>query len=188
MKKLLFISIVLVTFLDAEVDLGDDLASGDLISAEVLNSKFNALNSVVGEIVDANLLGNWECISYMSSEGFVPDSYQIANGGNGQVGNGKFFSTNATLNLSETDNDTSIISPKSWTITKDDVVNSDGYLSGVYTLIGNTIFFHNDSTELQDEDELQDFKFLINRMSSSKLSLVESDNSRKIIVCELTSS
>ena len=60
MKKLLFISIALITFLEAEVDLGDDLASGDLISAEVLNSKFNTLNSVVGEIVDADLLGNWE--------------------------------------------------------------------------------------------------------------------------------
>ena len=188
MKKLLFISIVLVTFLDAEVDLGDDLASGDLISAEVLNSKFNALNSVVGEIADDNLLGNWECISYISSVGFVPDSYRIANGGNGQVGNGKFFSTNATLNLSETDNDTSIISPKSWTITKDDVVNSDGYLSGVYTLIGNTIFFHNDSTQIEDEDELRDYKFLINRMSESKLSLVESVDNRQVVICELTSS
>ncbi len=51
MKKLLFISIALITFLEAEVDLGDDLASGDLISAEVLNSKFNTLNSVLVKLL-----------------------------------------------------------------------------------------------------------------------------------------
>jgi len=188
MKKLLFISIALITFLEAEVDLGDDLASGDLISAEVLNSKFNSLNGVVGEIVDSDLIGNWECISYFSSVGYVPDAYKIANGGNGQVGNGKFFSINATLNLSETDEDPSIISPKSWTISKDGVVNSDAGLSGVYTLIGNTIFFHNDGTEMHDEDDVIDVVFSINRMNASKLSLVESVDNKQVVICELTSS
>ena len=181
-------SLFLVASLDADVDLGEEFAAGDLVTADAFNAKFNALNGVVGEIVDADLVGNWECISYISSVGYIPDSYQIANGGNGQVGNGKFFSTDATLNLSETDDDSSIISPKSWTISKDDVVNSDGYLSGVYTLIGNTIFFHNDSTEMHDEDEVRDFNFSINRMSASKLALVESEDNRKVVICELTSS
>lgn len=188
MKNLLVMSLFLVASLDADVDLGEEFAAGDLVTADAFNAKFNALNGVVGEIVDADLVGNWECISYISSVGYIPDSYQIANGGNGQVGNGKFFSTDATLNLSETDDDSSIISPKSWTISKDDVVNSDGYLSGVYTLIGNTIFFHNDSTEMHDEDEVRDSNFSINRMSASKLALVESEDNRKVVICELTSS
>ena len=187
MKKLLFISLFLVANVNSDVDLGEDFAAGDIVTADAFNTKFNALNGVVGEIVDADLLGNWECISYMSSQGFLPDSYQIANGGNGQVGNGKFFSINATLNLSETDDDSSIISPKSWTISKDDVVNSDGYLSGVYTLIGNIIFFHTDSTNIEP-GELTDFNFSINRLSQSKLALVDNDINRKVVICELTSS
>ena len=136
----------------------------------------------------SDLIGNWECISYFSSVGYVPDAYKIANGGNGQVGNGKFFSINATLNLSETDEDPSIISPKSWTISKDGVVNSDAGLSGVYTLIGNTIFFHNDGTEMHDEDDVIDVVFSINRMNASKLSLVESVDNKQVVICELTSS
>mgnify|MGYP001199376588 CR=1 FL=1 len=188
MKKYFLIIFIFCQTSYADLEIGSDFEAGDLISAEIFNAKFNAINGVLGEIVDADLLGNWECVSYMSSLGFVPESYLIANGGNGQVGSGKFFSTNATLNLSETDNDSSINSPKSWTISKDDVVNSNGFLSGVYTLIGDIIFFHNDSTNINDEDELLDSTFSINRLSPSKLALVDKEIYRKVVICELTSS
>ena len=151
MKKLLFISIVLVTFLDAEVDLGDDLASGDLISAEVLNSKFNALNSVVGEIVDADLLGNWECTSYKDSI----DSYSKADGGNGQVGDGYFYSKTANLSFTETDTESSLNSPKNWSIDQDNVLlNHEEMESGIvqnqgtYSLLGNVLYLFNDQGSL----------------------------------------
>ena len=147
MKKLLFISIVLVTFLDAEVDLGDDLASGDIISAEVLNTKFNALNSVVGEIVDADLLGNWECTSYKDNI----DSYSKADGGNGQVGDGHFYSKTANLSFTETDTESSINSPKNWSIDQDNVLlNHEEMESGIvqnqgtYSLLGNVLYLFND--------------------------------------------
>ena len=187
MKKLLFVSLFFIANVNSDIDLGEDFAPGDLVTADAFNTKFNALNGVVGEIVDADLLGNWECVSYMYRLGFLPDSYLIANVGNGQVGNGYFYSINATLNLSETDNESSINSPKSWTISKDGVVNFNGFLSGDYTLIGNTIFFQGPEIE-PDDYRLQDPKFLINRMSASKLSLVGGDYPSQIIVCELTSS
>ena len=188
MKKFLLIIFFAIQTSHADVEIGSDFEPGDVISAEEFNNKFNAINGVLGEITDSDLIGNWECISYKSSLGFIPDAYQIANGGNGQVGNGKFFSINASLNLSQTDNDSSINSPKSWTISKDDVVNSDGILSGVYTLIGNSIFFHNNSTINEEEDDVRDSFFYINRISPSKLAFVDSESNTKVIICELTSS
>ena len=148
MKKLLFISIALITFLEAEVDLGDDLASGDLISAEVLNSKFNTLNSVVGEIVDADLLGNWECTSfkYGSDSGYLE-----TDGGNGQVGDGYFYSKTGNLSFTETDTESSLNSPKNWSIDQDNVLlNHEEMESGIvqnqgtYSLLGNVIYLFND--------------------------------------------
>ena len=188
MKKFLLIMFFAIQTSYAEVEIGSDFEPGDVISAEEFNNKFNAINGVLGEITDSDLIGNWECISYFSSVGFIPDAYQIENGGNGQVGNGKFFSINATLNLSETDDDPSINSPKSWTISKNGVVNSDAGLSGFYTLIGNIIFFHDDGTGTFDEDEVRDVTFSINRMNASKLALVESVDNKQVVICELTSS
>ena len=84
--------------------------------------------------------------------------------------------------------DPSINSPKSWTISKNGVVNSDAGLSGFYTLIGNIIFFHDDGTGTFDEDEVRDVTFSINRMNASKLALVESVDNKQVVICELTSS
>ena len=89
MKNLLVMSLFLVASLDADVDLGEEFAAGDLVTADAFNTKFNALNGVVGEIVDADLLGNWECTSfkYGSDSGYLE-----TDGGNGQVGDGYFYS------------------------------------------------------------------------------------------------
>ena len=184
MKKLLFISIVLITFLEAEVDLGDDLASGDLISADVLNSKFNALNGVVGEIVDADLLGNWECTSFKDSTDYIDSSHEIENGGNGQVGDGYFYSNTGILSLSETDSESSLNSPKSWSISRDDVINDNGDSEGKYTLLANRIFFYDDEPALSGA-------FNILMLSDSKLTLnVHGQRGRypnENIICEIIS-
>jgi len=169
MKKLLFISIVLITFLEAEVDIGDDLASGDLISAEVLNSKFNALNSVVGEIADADLLGNWECTAYKEISD-QDENFEVANGGNGQVGSGYFASNTGTLSLFESDSETSLNSPKSWSITRLDVIGGSGGLSGTYSLLANKLFLF---SEFEGSSEsFVKGAFFINKLSSTKMSLI----------------
>jgi len=146
MKKLLFISLFLVANVNSDVDLGEDFAAGDLVTADAFNTKFNALNGVVGEIVDADLLGNWECTSYKD---FADSSHLVENGGNGQVGSGSFYSNTGTLSLTENDTESSLNSPKIWSIDRDDVIfdneeieeDSVNLNSGTYSLLGNTLYF-----------------------------------------------
>ena len=142
MKNLLVMSLFLVASLDADVDLGEEFAAGDLVTADAFNTKFNALNGVVGEIVDADLLGNWECTAYKEiSDG--DENFETANGGNGQVGSGYFESNTGTLSLFESDSDTSLNSPKSWSITRDVIGGSEG-ISGTYSLLANKLFLFNE--------------------------------------------
>ena len=148
MKNLLFIFLFLVVSLDADVDLGEDFAAGDLVTADAFNTKFNALKSVVGEIVDADLLGNWECTSfkYGSDSGYLE-----TDGGNGQVGDGYFYSKTGNLSFTETDTESSLNSPKNWSIDQDNVLlNHENMESGIvqnqgtYSLLGNVLYLFND--------------------------------------------
>ena len=148
MKSLLFISLFLVVNLNADVDLGEDFAAGDLVTADAFNTKFNALKSVVGEIVDADLLGNWECTSfkYGSDSGYLE-----TDGGNGQVGDGYFYSKTGNLSFTETDTESSLNSPKNWSIDQDNVLlNHEEMESGIvqnqgtYSLLGNVLYLFND--------------------------------------------
>ena len=148
MKSLLFISLFLVVNLNADVDLGEDFAAGDLVTADAFNTKFNALKSVVGEIVDADLLGNWECTSfkYGSDSGYLE-----TDGGNGQVGDGYFYSKTGNLSFTETDTESSLNSPKNWSIDQDNVLlNHENMESGIvqnqgtYSLLGNVLYLFND--------------------------------------------
>lgn len=136
----------MVANVNSDVDLGEDFAAGDLVTADAFNTKFNALNGVVGEIVDADLLGNWECTSYKD---FADSSHLVENGGNGQVGSGSFYSNTGTLSLTENDTESSLNSPKIWSIDRDDVIfdneeieeDSVNLNSGTYSLLGNTLYF-----------------------------------------------
>ena len=146
MKNFLVMSLFLVASLGADVDLGEEFAAGDLVVADAFNAKFNALNAVVGEIVDADLIGNWECTSYKD---FLDNSHFSENGGNGQVGNGNFYSNTGILSLTENDTESSLNSPKIWSIDRDDVIFDNeeieieeaNFNSGTYSLLGNTLFF-----------------------------------------------
>ena len=165
MKKLLFISLFLVANVNSDVDLGEDFAAGDLVTADAFNTKFNALNGVVGEIVDADLLGNWECTAYKDIADGIDEDFQIANGGNGQVGNGFFASNTGTLNLTELDTESSLTSPKSWSITRSDVIHRSSTTSGLYSLLANKIWFYHTQKILVAV-------FYINMLSSTKISLI----------------
>ena len=169
MKNLLVMSLFLVASLDADVDLGEEFAAGDLVTADAFNTKFNALNGVVGEIVDADLLGNWECTAYKEiSDG--DENFETANGGNGQVGSGYFESNTGTLSLFESDSDTSLNSPKSWSITRIGVIGGSGGLSGTYSLLANKLFLF---SELDGSTEpFVKGAFYINMLNSTKMSLI----------------
>ena len=143
MRKILLAILALNISVYADLDLGEDFEPGDLVTAEAFNSKFNKLNKVVGEIKDADILGVWDCISYKAT----PDpanadfSYLIENGGNGQVGNGYFFSNSGTVTFTESDQEPSLNSPKNFIVSNSDVLNDNGDDEGFYTLLLNKLYF-----------------------------------------------
>lgn len=141
MNKLFFIFLLFTSFSYADLDLGEDFTAGDVISAEEFNAKFAKLKKVVGEIKDSDVLGVWDCISYKESINFVDGSYEIANGGNGQVGNGYFYSNSGTITFSEQDEETSLNSPKQFLVSRADVLNDTGHDEGFYTLLLNKLHF-----------------------------------------------
>ena len=187
MKNLLVMSLFLVASLDADVDLGEEFAAGDLVTADAFNTKFNALNGVVGEIVDADLLGNWECTAYKEiSDG--DENFETANGGNGQVGSGYFESNTGTLSLFESDSDTSLNSPKSWSITRDVIGGSEG-ISGTYSLLANKLFLFNEVIAGASYPLVKG-AYIIHMLSASKISLIRQDHMyasypNKNIICEV---
>ena len=187
MKNLLVMSLFLVASLDADVDLGEEFAAGDLVTADAFNTKFNALNGVAGEIVDADLLGNWECTAYKEiSDG--DENFETANGGNGQVGSGYFESNTGTLSLFESDSDTSLNSPKSWSITRDVIGGSEG-ISGTYSLLANKLFLFNEVIAGASYPLVKG-AYIINMLSASKISLIRQDHMyasypNKNIICEV---
>ena len=187
MKNLLVMSLFLVASLDADVDLGEEFAAGDLVTADAFNTKFNALNGVVGEIVDADLLGNWECTAYKEISD-QDENFETANGGNGQVGSGYFESNTGTLSLFESDSDTSLNSPKSWSITRDVIGGSEG-ISGTYSLLANKLFLFNEVIAGASYPLVKG-AYIINMLSASKISLIRQDHMyasypNKNIICEV---
>lgn len=167
MNKLFSITLLFTSFSYAEIDIGDDFVAGDLISAEEFNQKFGKLKKVVGEIKDSDILGVWDCISYKETLNpeYADWSYLIENGGNGQVGNGYFFSNSGTITFTESDQESSLNSPKNFSVSKSDVLNDTGHDEGFYTLLlnklhffismgGNLIFSNSFHIELFDENKL----------------------------------
>jgi len=141
MKKLLLTFLLINIPVNADLDLGDDFAPGDLVAAETFNAKFGKLKKVVGEIKDSDLLGAWNCTTYMVTldPEFADGGFMIENGGNGQEGGGYFFSNSGTLTFSENDTETSLNSPKFWEASKGDLIEDGGNLTGEYSLLLNKL-------------------------------------------------
>ncbi|MEL1232213.1 MAG: hypothetical protein VXA26_12960 [Candidatus Neomarinimicrobiota bacterium] len=164
----LLLSIFLMPYsVQADLDLGDDFSSGATVSAAEFNQKFGKLKKVVGEIKDSDILGVWDCISYKETldPQYADGSYLIENGGNGQVGNGYFFSNSGTITFTESDQQSSLNSPKNFTVSRADVLNDTGHDEGFYTLLlnklhffissgGNLSFSNSFHIELFDENKL----------------------------------
>lgn len=141
MKKIFLLTLLFSSISNADLDIGEDFEAGDLVSAEEFNNKFGKLKKVVGEIKDSDILGVWDCESYKQSVNIVDGSYEIANGGNGQVGNGYFYSNSGTITFSELDQESSLNSPKQFIVSREDVINDTGHDEGTYTLLLNKLHF-----------------------------------------------
>ena len=191
MKKYFLVIFIFCQTSYADLEIGSDFEPGDLISAEIFNAKFNAINGVLGEIVDADLIGNWECTSYKDSTYYIDSEYEEDNGGNGQVGDGYFYSNTGLLSLSETDSESSLNAPKSWSISRNDVLNDNGDSEGTYTLLANKIFFYAEIGGQPDITQLSG-AFNILMFSNSKFSLnrygTRGNLPNENIICELISS
>lgn len=144
MNKLFSITLIFTALSYADLDIGEDFEAGDLVSAEEFNLKFGKLKKVVGEIKDSDILGVWDCISYKETldPEYADGSYLIENGGNGQVGNGYFFSNSGTVTFTESDQESSLNSPKNFSVSRADVLNDTGHDDGFYTLLLNKIHFY----------------------------------------------
>ena len=125
----------------ADLNLGDDFVTGATVSASAFNQKFSKIKNVIGQYNDSDLIGNWNCTSYKESITYIDWSHELANGGNGQVGNGYFYSNSGTVTFSENNTSSSLDSPKLWSVNRDDVLNDNGDAAGTYTLLFNKIHF-----------------------------------------------
>ena len=77
----------------------------------------------------------------VSSSGYIDSEYLIENGGNGQVGNGYFYSNSGIITFSEFDQEPSLNSPKNFNVNRSDVLNDNGDDEGFYSLLLNKLYF-----------------------------------------------
>ena len=67
MKKLLLLLLTTTIYAD-DLDLGDDFSTGETVTAEKFNSKFNKLETVSRLVKDSDLIGTWKCRSILNYE------------------------------------------------------------------------------------------------------------------------
>ena len=172
MKKFLVLSLCLSFFIHADVDLGDDFQPGDVITSDAFNNKFGALNSVVGEIVDADLLGTWTCTAYKFR--LIDDSdpaFEVGGGGDGRVDSLSLFKSRTgdlffTEGLAgDVDTGPSLNRPKVWTMTTPDVLFNHPDTIGSYALLANKLYFGGQNGNYLGV-------FYVHRLSASKFTLV----------------
>tara|TARA_Y100000389_G_scaffold48416_1_gene43689 strand:+ start:23 stop:565 length:543 start_codon:yes stop_codon:yes gene_type:complete len=178
MNKLFLLTLLFSSISYADLDIGEVFEAGDLVSAEEFNNKFGKLKQVVGEIKDSDIIGTWDCISYKPSS---DSSHLVENGGNGQVGNGYFYSRSGRLILSEQDEEDSLNSPKNYVMDTNDVLNDSGYDEGFYTLFLNKLHFFNNTGQFNMSHNIE-------MLSENKISLIPVENSSGYpnpnVVCE----
>ena len=125
MNKLFCMALIFTSFSFADLDIGEDFEPGDLVIAEEFNEKFSKLKKVVGEIKDEELLGSWDCTRYELTQDTNNSWY--------------FESKTGRLIFSDTDSNTSLVSPKDWIIDTADILHLDGFLEGSYVLLLNKL-------------------------------------------------
>jgi len=136
MNKLFYIAIIFTSFSFADLDIGEDFEPGDLVSAEEFNLKFGKLKKVVGKIKDEEILGSWDCTRYELTQDANNSWY--------------FESKTGRLIFSDTDSNSSLVSPKDWIIDTEDILYFDG-LEGSYVLLLNKLHLFINSGLEEDE-------------------------------------
>jgi len=152
MKKLLLLLLTTTIYAD-DLDLGDDFSTGETVTAEKFNSKFNKLETVSRLVKDSDLIGTWTCRSVLSRES-TPFT---------QFNGGFMWYLDGNITFSESNQNPSVSSPKSWSGDIEMLYDSNT-TSGTYSLFAGYIFFRlgSDSqagdimqVDLTSEDQLR---------------------------------
>jgi hypothetical protein len=132
MKKLLLLLLTTTIYAD-DLDLGDDFSTGETVTAEKFNSKFNKLETISRLVKDSDLIGTWSCKSVrFSTSGFSgSESYT-------QYSGGFAYYLDGLITFSQNDTESSLTSPKSWTAPARLILDNDT-TSGTYSLFANML-------------------------------------------------
>ena len=130
MKKLLLLLLTTTIYAD-DLDLGDDFSTGETVTAEKFNSKFNKLETVSRLVKDSDLIGTWNCRSVTHRENF-PFT---------QFSGGFMWYIDGNITFSETDQNPSTTSPKNWSSDVEMIYDSNSS-SGTYTLFANMLIMN----------------------------------------------
>ena len=130
MKKYLLLILSLTSISHADdLDLGSDFSSGDTVSASAFNSRFNEIEKISKLVEDTDLIGTWACksVRFRSRTGYT------------QVDGGFAYELDGTITFSESDNNSSLSSPKAWTTSVARLLYDSNDSSGTYSLFGNLL-------------------------------------------------
>ena len=127
MKKLLLLLLTTTIYAD-DLDLGDDFSTGETVTAEKFNSKFNKLETVNRLVKDSDLIGTWNCRSVTYRE-----NYPFT-----QFSGGFLWYLDGEITFSETDQNSSTLSPKNWS-SGVEMIYDDNLSSGIYSLFANML-------------------------------------------------
>ena len=129
MKKYLYLCCILSTAILADdLDLGADFSAGDTISASEFNSKFNMLEKTSRLVKDSDLIGTWNCKSIHYGENFPFTQFD----------GGFMYYLDGNITFSESNQDASVTSPKSWSSDLEMIYDSND-TSGTYSLFANLL-------------------------------------------------
>ena len=156
MKKLLLLLLTTTIYAD-DLDLGDDFSTGETVTAEKFNSKFNKLETVNRLVKDSDLIGTWNCRSVTHRENF-PFT---------QFSGGFMWYLDGEITFSETDQNPSTLSPKNWS-SGNEMIYDSNLSSGTYSLFANMLI-----TILGTENTTNDGEVLeVDLMSENQIRLI----------------
>lgn len=128
--RILFYLLLSGPILADDLNLGDDFASGETVSAAEFNSKFNKLERVSRLVKDSDLIATWNCRSVHYRENYPFTKYD----------GGFLYYKDGQITFSESNQNPSVTSPKSWSSDLEMIYDSND-VSGTYSLFANLLLF-----------------------------------------------
>jgi hypothetical protein len=124
----LFLILLAINIYSDDLDLGDDFSTGETVTAEKFNSKFNKLETVSRLVKDSDLIGTWTCksVRFRSTTGYT------------QYTGGFGYYLDGSITFSQNDTESSLTSPKNWSATARLILDNET-TSGTYSLFANML-------------------------------------------------